>query len=1001
MLEDEAVTIGGSQIASQEQVDELGGDAGRAVGGTEPRPHRGLEAGFFHQFALCHLEGILAGLVHQPRRQLDESAQHRVPVLPNHQRPIVLVESEHHRRARMLEHQAPERRLLAATGTPDPVGPERQDPAVTMQVIGGHDRPGLSGVGQVGGREFGHGRGGYRSGVSESPDQVVTPTVPSVTQQEAQLRASLIAVERYDIDLDLRGMVEGSEWAVTSTITFTCEVPGQSTFLDCAADVRGVVLNDIEIDLGSLHTGRIPLTGLAEHNVVTVSSIQSSTAPGASILRAVDPADGLVYVWSSFKPDGARRAWACFDQPDLKAPYRFTVSAPDTWTVTTNSAPESVRDREDGGQEWSFPQTPPLPPHLVVVHAGPFFELREQRGDHSLGLFARQSLHEQLTRDAEDLFAVAEQGLAFFGEHFGLSYPEQPYDQVFVPDPNGARQHPNWACVTWSDSALFRNPPSPNQRESVATMLLHGLAQMWFGNLVTMRWWDDAWLVESLSSWAATWAGERAAGQVDARAGFLAQGKLDGYRADLSPASRPLRVEVADAAQVVTDLDRDTCAKGQAVLSQLVAVVGEPAFLAGLGRHLADHAWSTSTLDDFIASIAEEAELDLSAWAQGWLDRAGTDTLVLMPGPGDAAAPRHLLATSPDGGPPRSHRLAVGSYVRTVDSGHGHAGLDRVALTEVVTHGRTTRVVLPDADLHLVNDGDLTFAAVRPDEDSLQTMLDLAADLPDPLARAQVVATCWDMLARGELSTGEFLDVAVRILLSETCPGVLEPLFDLALTAAERWSPTALVPRRVARVADVAAQRTSSERSAHAAFVTLAASASRPQHFELLATQTPHNLDIAWRVLIREASLGRYDANVVAAMVARDQDPGAELLGWCVDAARPSDAAKTEAWERVFAPPSRIAGLPLARFGQAFWRPVQHELLVPWAERYLAELASMRDEVLPEAIDRIRAMAPTTCAPDWPARALDLAAQSTTHPVIRRELLTAADALQRVLNARA
>ena len=289
----------------------------------------------------------------------------------------------------------------------------------------------------------------------------------SLTQDEARARAAMLDVERYDIEVDLRGMLEGPDWVATSTVTFRCHEPGASTFVDCDAEVQHATLNGVDLDLGTVDRGRLPLPDLAEHNVLVVSSVQRDTGRGAAILRSVDPSDKLVYVWSSFEPDGARRAWACFDQPDLKAPHRFTVSAPAAWTVTSNTAPDSV-DRPGAttagsGRSrtrracrrtswWSTP--------------GPFHEIREQRGDHSLGLYCRQSLRRFLERDATELLRLTEQGLAFFGERFGAPFPQERYDQVFVPDLGGAME--NWGCVTWSRRVPLPEPADPRRSASTS-----------------------------------------------------------------------------------------------------------------------------------------------------------------------------------------------------------------------------------------------------------------------------------------------------------------------------------------------------------------------------------------------------------------------------------------------------------------------------------------------------------------------------------------------------
>ena len=719
--------------------------------------------------------------------------------------------------------------------------------------------------------------------------------------------------------------------------------------------------------------------------MLVVSSVQTDTGSGNAILRSVDPQDKLVYVWSTFEPDGARNAWACFDQPDLKAVHGFQVSAPTEWTVLSNCAPEVVLDRDDGGRLWIFEDTPRLSTYVVVVNAGPFHELREQRGGHDLGLYCRQSLRTFLERDAEELFLLTEQGLAFFGERFEQPFPQERYDQVFVPDFGGAME--NWGCVTWTDAVLHRVPPTYSQRAWRGLVLLHEMAHMWFGDLVTMRWWDDVWLNEAFASFASTWASVSATEFTDAWAAFLAEEQIPAYGQDTGPASHPIRTAVPDVAHAFASFDAITYYKGQAVLHQLMALLGEEPFTEGLRRYFAEHAWGNATLDDLMGAFGAAADRDLTAWTSAWMDRSGTDTISLLG--------TTLLTSSPDGGEPRSHALQIGSYRRTA------GGLEPVDVRAVETAGTTTFLPdLPSADLHLLNDGDLTFASVRTDERSLEVLLAEASRLPDPVNRALAVGTAWDMLFKGELSTGDFLDCVLTVLATEQSPGVVEPFLALALRAAEQWSPAVMVPRRLARLADVAAGRADEPEHRTPALHTLAWAATSPEHFELLDDAAVDDVDLAWRVQVRRASLGRYDESAVEELLARDPDPDAQVRAWGVSAARPTEEAKAEAWERVWRDRAVPAGQPLIDFAQCFWRPVQHELLVPWAHRYLDEVAQVSGGGLLALGSLVRHMRPTTCDEAWLERAQDVADTDGLPPVIRTALQIAVDTLTRVLDAR-
>ena len=806
----------------------------------------------------------------------------------------------------------------------------------------------------------------------------------SLTWTEAQERAAVIEVDRYDIAVDLRGLLEGEVLEATSTISFRCREPGATTFVDCVAEVRSATLNGRTLAPDAIHEGRIELTGLAAENVLVVSSAQADTGSGAGVLRTVDPSDKLVYVWTSFEPDAARRVWACFDQPDLKAPHRFTVSAPSGWTVTSNGAPDSVTDLEDGGRAWAFPDTPPLSTYVVVVNAGPFHEIREQRGGHSLGLYCRQSLRAYLERDARDLLDATEAGLAFFGERFGRPFPQERYDQVFVPNMGGAME--NWGCVTWTDSVLFRSPPTHGQRSMVTTVLLHEMAHMWFGDMVTMRWWDDLWLNEAFASWAATWAAVSATPFTDGWATFLAGLELTGYQSDMGPATHPIRDAVPDVAHAMANFDAITYVKGQSVLRQLVAYVGEDAFVAGLAAYFRDHAWGNTTLADLMDAVGTAAGRDLTAWTEAWFDRAGTDTLRLA-GP-------DLLASGPDGTEPRPHRLEIASYRRT------DGGLEPLGVLAVETRGERTPVPdLPQADLHLVNNRDLTFAAVRTDEDSLPALLGSAGVLPDPLSRALAVTTAWDMVVQGELDAEAFLAAVLDVLRVERSPGVVEPFLALAVRAAEQWSRPEVIPERLAGLADVAAALAEVPDHRQPALRTLAACASTPGHLELLDAAAADDLDLAWRVLTRRAALGEHDDAAVERLLERDPDPDATVRALGVRAAAPDDDAKAQAWIEVFERRSVPHSLPLQQLATCFWRPDQRALMLPWAHRYLDEVEELAGGGMLAAGGLVRNMFPTLGDQDFVERARAIATATGANPLVRTTLLTGADTVARKLRA--
>jgi aminopeptidase N len=812
--------------------------------------------------------------------------------------------------------------------------------------------------------------------------------IASLTREEAAARAALIDVERYDVHIDLRGLYEGDLWAATSTISFTCREPGADTFVDCVGDVTSVTLNGEALDPATAERGRIPLSDLPTENVVVVSHTQSDTSSGTAILKTVDPLDKLVYVWSTFEPDRARYAFACFDQPDLKAPHGFVVDAHESWTVTSNSGPDLVEDLDGdlgGGRRWTFGDTPKLSTYVTVVNGGPFHEIRSSRGGYDLGLFSRQSLRQFLERDAEELFDLTDRGLAFFGERFGQPFAQERYDQVFVPNMGGAME--NWGSVTWTDSVLYRSNPTYGQRAVRTQILLHEMAHMWFGDLVTMQWWDDLWLNEAFASWASNWAGVNCTDFTDEWATFLAGGKMQGYRQDLSPATHPIRGDVPDVAQAMANFDAITYAKGASVLKQLMAFVGEDRFVEGLRSYFAEHAWGNTVLDDLMSAIGAAGDRDLAGWTVAWLDRAGTDVLRLEGS--------RITATSPDEQEPRPHRIDIGSYAASSE------GLALVGTTSVETSGDSTPVDLPEADLHLLNASDHTFAAVRPDAASVRALLNRAADLPAAVDRAQAIVTGFQMLLDGELGAQELFDCVLDVLTREKSPAVVEPFLGTALEIAQRWVAPDRISESLHRLAEVAACLADDPDQRTPAMRILAASASSPEHLARLDEAARNDVDLAWRVATRRAALGQYDEETVESLLARDPDPDAGVRALAVRTARPHAEAKDEAWVELFEKRNIPGGPMLGAMIRAFWQPQQEDVLLPYADRFLDEIPSLAGGGMLAVFGLMFGMFPQFGDDAFVERAQDMASDPTCDPTVRAALLIGTDTLARMGRSRA
>jgi aminopeptidase N len=811
----------------------------------------------------------------------------------------------------------------------------------------------------------------------------------SLTRDEARERAALIAVDRYDIAVDVTDLAEGDAFRAVSTVSFSCNSPGASTFVDCIADVESATLNGTELPAQAVADGRITLVDLQAENTLVVESVQRSTKHGAGVKRCVDPSDKQVYVWTTFEPDDARRVWACFDQPDLKAKFAFTVTAPENWIVTSNSANPAVETVGDA-RRWTFPDTPPLSTYVPVVNAGPFYEVRQQVGGYDLGLFTRQSLAANLDRDAAEIFAVTAAGLAFFGEQFAQPFPEPKYDQVFVPDMGGAME--NWGCVTWSDGFIFRSAPTPQERELRALVLLHEMAHMWFGDLVTMTWWEDLWLNEAFAEWACHWAAVAATDFTDAWSSFLASSKLSGYRADMAPTTHPIRQPTRDVAEAAANFDGITYPKGASVLKQLVVYVGEEAFVAGLRDYFAQHAYGNTQLADLMSALERASGRDLSQWTTGWLDSAGTDRLVLDR---DAEGGLSLRASGPNGSTPRPHRLGIGVY----DDRDG--SLVRRDLLDVETDGDVTALGdAPDADFLLVNDDDLTFASTRPDAASRPILFGRAADLPSPVSRAVAVTTAWDMLITGDASTEEFVRCVTGVLARETADSVVEPFLRLATMAVERWSPRDVREELTAAVADTCLKLAQNPARRTVALRGLATTAVTAEQLDRLKNEVADDIDLRWRALGRLAELGQYDADAVDALDREDPNPDAWTRALAVKAARPDPEAKEEVWQAIV----EKHDVPMESLGEvatAFWRPGQGDLLRPYAERYLDAIPTMHEEGMMAALAVSFSMFPRVGVDSAFADSLVEAAQGEgVSPLVAKSVVESTDQLRRMLVAR-
>lgn len=605
--------------------------------------------------------------------------------------------------------------------------------------------------------------------------------MPSLTRVEATARAAAISVESYQVDLDVTG---DERFRSQVTIRFRA-TPGSRTFVECRPQTLcSVRINDTDLDPAMLVDNRLPLTGLAERNTLTIEAEMGYTNTGEGMHRFVDPADGETYLYAMSFLDQAQRIFAAFDQPDLKAPVTLTVTAPEHWTVAANG----VLAASPRPGRWEFAPTVPLATYLVSLIAGPWYVHRDEHDGIPLGVWCRRSLAAHLDSEIDEILTITKQCLDRYHQLFAQRYPFGKYDQAFVPEFNaGAMENPG--LVTIRDDYVFRSAVTDSEREWRASTIAHEMAHMWFGDLVTMRWWDDLWLNESFAEYMATRVTAEATRFDRGWTTFAMRRKIWGYAADQRPSTHPVApAEVTDAAQGLLNFDGISYAKGAAVLRQLVAWLGDEDFLAGLNAYFAEHRFGNATLEDLLASLTTASGRDLTGWARCWLRTAQVNTLrtkvsVDVDGRYTEVA---LVQSAPDSHPVlRPHRVGLARYA--ADGTVEHRLVD---LEPSVDGGRTVLADLAGqraAQLLLPNAGDLTFAKIRLDPASADAVPLLLPRLADSLARALLWGAELDAVTDGERPVTELVQLIATALLAETEVVIVEDVVAISRSLIDRY----------------------------------------------------------------------------------------------------------------------------------------------------------------------------------------------------------------------
>jgi aminopeptidase N len=837
----------------------------------------------------------------------------------------------------------------------------------------------------------------------------------NLTRDEARERARHLTVSSYDVQLDLTdgsGEKPGeTTFRSRTVIRFSSSDPSSDTYVDLTAlSLTSATLNGVAVQ--DFDGNRLQLTGLAADNELVVESEMAYMRTGEGLHRFVDPVDSSVYLYTQFETFEAHRMYACFDQPDLKAVFRFTVRAPRDWVVVSNGA---VADRpaQDEPGHWRFLETPIMSTYITALIAGPYASVHDTHDGIDLGIYCRGSLLQHL--DPEDLFTVTKQGFDFYHRVFDYRYPFGKYDQLFVPEFNAGAME-NAGAVTFLEDYVFRSKVTDAAYERRAETILHEMAHMWFGDLVTMRWWDDLWLNESFATYMSVLCQVEATRYKGGWTTFANSEKTWAYRQDQLPSTHPIAADIRDMEDVKVNFDGITYAKGASVLKQLVAWVGQDAFLAGLRSYFVKHEFANTELRDLLVELEQASGRDLSGWSAEWLETAGCNTLraSFETGPDGAFTAFSLLQEAPADWPTlRSHRVAVGLY-------------DLVDGKLVRTHREELDVVGAKTDvsalvgraqpaLVLINDDDLAFAKIRLDEASLATLVQHIGDFAESLPRALCWAAAWDMTRDAELPARDYLALVQRGIGGESDIGVVQSLLRQAQSALTLFADPTWAPVGRASLATSALEATRAAEPGSDLQLAWARSlgslASTDEQLDLLAGLLDGSASVAglaidaelrWHFLHRLVAVGRAGLPEIDAEVAGDPTAAGQRHGASCRAARPTAEAKAEAWASVIDSDELPNAVQAAVIG-GMLNAEQVALLEPYVEPYFEALDHIWATRTAEmAQNVVVGLYPTLLvSPAVVERTDAYLASREVQPALSRLLLEGRDGVVRALRARA
>ena len=773
----------------------------------------------------------------------------------------------------------------------------------------------------------------------------------NLSRTEAKDRADHLYIKGYAVTLDV---TKGEETFYSkSEVSFTCNKPGYATFIDAVGrSVISATLNGASVDVSNFDGESVFLKDLAADNVLVIELEAEYSKSGEGLQRSVDPSDGEVYLYSQGETAHIRNMFACFDQPSLKATFTLTVTTPGHWQAVSNNPVELKKTMGDL-VEWKFSTTPRIPTYLDALIAGPYSSVHDvYKGQKEipLGIYCRKSMIQYL--DPEDIFLITKQGFEYFEKVFGLAYPFEKYDQIAVVDFNfGAME--NAGAITFREDVLvFRSHMPEKSYLSRANTILHEMAHMWFGDMVTMFWWDDLWLNESFAEWSSYLALSEATRFGGAWTEFNSARKNWAYRQDQLSSTHPIIADMVDMEAVNANFDGITYAKGASVLHQLVAHVGRPQFIEGLQKYFAKHAWGNTTLNDLLVELESASGRELDAWVNTWLQTAGVNTLrPQLEIEGDSYKSIVIsqeVPLVPQGSKElRPHRLAVGLYDISANSLNLRKSveLDVVGAKTEVAELTAEKV----ADLLLINDRDLSYAKLRFDDRSIATLKKYLGRLNDPLARALCWASIWDMHRDAQVSSADFIEIALSGLAGETDDAIVNIVIGQLGTSVEGYASDANRNKYREQLAGGFWNllQTSAPASDLQLLFSRAFASNAHTQEQIAKVRGILNGEIAglivdadrrWDFLIALTERGATTKAELDAELANDKTTSGNLFYESAKAATPNAEAKAYAFNTVLN--QEVQTSVRSALVAGFQRPIQRDLLVPFVDLYFSHLLS-------------------------------------------------------------